>query len=115
MHDKTRQALNTFIDEIKAGHHTDPQDIAAQLERIRNEDPSITMGIGKGDGQLFVHGDHDSISRAQKIVLRWEQLEAQAKDTHTLLDDALRRGINERNRPGLEAVRDWHQNNPRTV
>lgn len=36
-----------------------------------------TMGVGSGDGQLFVHGDYDSIKAAQAIVLERDQLKAE--------------------------------------
>ncbi|MCL8042141.1 hypothetical protein M8864_05500 [Pseudomonas aeruginosa] len=37
----------------------------------RTERPTheCTMGVGGGDGNLFVHGDHSSIKAAQKIVM----------------------------------------------
>ncbi|WP_034065073.1 hypothetical protein [Pseudomonas aeruginosa] len=44
----------------------------AQHERIVGAvraKTACTMGVGGGDGQLFVHGDHASIKAAQKIVL----------------------------------------------
>lgn len=35
---------------------------------------SVTMGVGNGDGQLFVHGDYDSIKAAQAIVMERDKL-----------------------------------------
>ncbi|HGJ9204478.1 TPA: hypothetical protein ACLESY_002050 [Pseudomonas aeruginosa] len=43
----------------------------AQAEQAEAERPTYecTMGVGGGDGNLFVHGDHASIKAAQKIVM----------------------------------------------
>ncbi len=43
-----------------------PSTVQAEAERPTYE---CTMGVGGGDGNLFVHGDHASIKAAQKIVL----------------------------------------------
>lgn len=37
---------------------------------------AMTMGVGSGNGSLFVHGDYDSIKAAQAIVLENESLRA---------------------------------------
>ncbi|WP_459378619.1 hypothetical protein [Serratia sp. ser-z] len=37
---------------------------------------AMTMGVGSGNGNLFVHGDYDSIKAAQAIVLENESLRA---------------------------------------
>lgn len=37
---------------------------------------AMTMGVGTGNGKLFVHGDYDSIKAAQDIVLAREKLRA---------------------------------------
>ena len=37
---------------------------------------SMTMGVGDGNGTLFVHGDYDSIKAVQRIVLENEELRA---------------------------------------
>lgn len=39
-----------------------------KLESLR-ANTKCTMGVGTGDGQLFVYGSHDAIKAAQKIVL----------------------------------------------
>jgi len=36
---------------------------------------AVTMGVGSGDGNLFVHGDYESIKAAQALVFRAERLE----------------------------------------
>lgn len=37
---------------------------------------AMTMGVGSGNGNLFVHGDYDSIKAAQAIVFENESLRA---------------------------------------
>ncbi|HFZ1920742.1 TPA: hypothetical protein ACIJX2_000161 [Serratia marcescens] len=47
---------------------------------------AMTMGVGSGNGNLFVHGDYDSIKAAQAIVLENESLRAKL-DTPVRLTD----------------------------
>lgn len=49
----------------------------AEVEALRAK-TACTMGVGAGDGQLFVHGDYDSIKAAQALVFRAERAEAEA-------------------------------------
>ena len=49
--------------------------LKAENERLR-EQTSCTLGVGRGDGKLFVHGDYDSIKAAQAFIFRAEQAEA---------------------------------------
>lgn len=37
---------------------------------------ACTMGVGSGDGRLFVHGDHESIKAAQAIVIERDEFAA---------------------------------------
>ena len=46
-----------------------------------------TMGVGTGDGLLFVHGDYDSIKAAQAIVLAKEAAEAEVAKLREALDE----------------------------
>jgi len=51
----------------------------AELERKT----SVSMGVGSGDGNLFVHGDYESIKAAQAKILELDRLRAyitQARD-----------------------------------
>lgn len=41
--------------------------LQAEVERLKSM-TAVTMGIGRGDGNLFVHGDYDSIKVAQSLV-----------------------------------------------
>lgn len=49
---------------------------SSELEQLRKK-TAVTMGVGCGAGQLFVHGDSESISAARAIVLECERLRAQ--------------------------------------
>lgn len=51
------------------------KEAADEIKRLRGM-TEVTMGVGKGDGQLFVHGDYDSIKAAQDIMQRAEAAEA---------------------------------------
>lgn len=55
----------------------------AEVERL-NSMTAVAMGIGKGDGNLFVHGDYDSIKAAQSLVFRAEGMEKALKDIRSL-------------------------------
>lgn len=46
----------------------------ALLEEIRTlqttlDSRSVSMGVGSGDGNLFVYGDYESIKAAQALIL----------------------------------------------
>ncbi|TSE32973.1 hypothetical protein LCC91_07870 [Tepidimonas taiwanensis] len=66
------------------------QRAAAELRRLHTEVEwlkpmtAVTIGIGKGDGNLFVHGDYDSIKAAQSLVFRAEGMEKALKDIRSL-------------------------------
>lgn len=63
---------DAFIWSNYEGSPYEPVMTVAQHERIvgaLRTKTACTMGVGGGDGQLFVHGDHASIKAAQKIVL----------------------------------------------
>lgn len=45
---------------------------------------AVTMGIGKGDGNLFVHGDYDSIKVAQSRLFSAKRMEKALKDIRSL-------------------------------
>ena len=57
--------------------------LRAEVERLRSM-TAMTMGIGKGDGNLFVHGDCDSIKAAQSLVFSAERMEKALKDIRSL-------------------------------
>jgi hypothetical protein len=56
-----------------------------QENETLNEKLSCALGVGSGDGKLFVHGDYDSIKAAQAIILERDALREQldkAKEEH---------------------------------
>lgn len=57
--------------------------LQAEVERLRSM-TAMTMGIGRGDGNLFVHGDYDSIKAAQSLVFRAERMKKALKDIRSL-------------------------------
>ena len=57
--------------------------LQAEVERLRSM-TAMTMGIGRGDGNLFVHDDYDSIKVAQSLVSSAERLEKALKDIRSL-------------------------------
>ncbi|HGF1373724.1 TPA: hypothetical protein ACF8SY_001278 [Pseudomonas aeruginosa] len=59
-----------------------PSTVQADAERPTYE---CTMGVGGGDGNLFVHGDHASIKAAQKIVLERDAALARVAELEMLL------------------------------
>ncbi|UXJ54850.1 hypothetical protein [Pseudomonas citronellolis] len=72
------EVVETAVLELEAAgwRNDDPKtsvtSVSALLNRIVGAlrvTHECTMGVGSGDGQLFVHGDHASIKAAQKIVL----------------------------------------------
>lgn len=56
-----------------------PKTVLALIDEIEclQAKTGTTMGVGAGDGSLFVHGDYDSIKAAQAIVLERDQLKAE--------------------------------------
>lgn len=73
--------LNAIADEFAA----EIEALQAEIERLRAEVErlksmtAVTMGVGSGDGSLFVHGDFDSIKAAQAIVLERDALRAEVE------------------------------------
>lgn len=66
------------------------EQLMAEYERLRAEAErlksmtAVTMGIGSGDGNLFVHGDYDSIKVAQSRLFRAKRMEKALEDTRSL-------------------------------
>jgi len=63
----------------------DKPELIEQLEALKAKN-SMTMGVGMGDENLFVHGDYESIKAALDIVFRMEAAEAQVKELTADLD-----------------------------
>lgn len=47
--------------------------LRAEVERLKTM-TAVTMGVGSGDGKLFVHGDYESIKAAQALMFRDERV-----------------------------------------
>jgi len=82
-----------------------PAVVLALLDRIAELEAKteMTMGVGSGNGNLFVHGDYDSIKAAQAIVLENESLRAKLA---TLVrfkvgTDSVDSDVSDRNQPGM--------------
>ena len=45
--------------------------------REKAEKYGVTMGVGEGDGKMFVHGDYESIKHLQTKILNWEKVVAE--------------------------------------
>ncbi len=48
----------------------------------------IILGVGRGDGNLFVEGDYDSITRVQNMIFELEELR---RENHLLKKAAAKR------------------------
>ena len=64
--------------------------LRAEVERLKSM-TAVTMGVGSGDGNLFVHGDCESIKAAQAIVLERGALRAERDALRDALSEALTR------------------------
>lgn len=68
----SEQAARAAYAEVEA-LRAEIEALRAEVERLKSM-AAVTMGVGSGDGNLFVHGDYDSIKAAQALVLRAERL-----------------------------------------
>ena len=71
--------LRRYIYEEEAGEYVRYDDYAvlqADNERLK-EKVSVTMGVGSGGGNSFVHGDYDSIKVLQGKLLEMERLRSE--------------------------------------
>lgn len=67
------------MDEVASGGYVRIDDYAAlqaENERLR-EKVGVTMGVGSGGGNSFVHGDYDSIKVLQGKLLEVERLRSE--------------------------------------
>jgi hypothetical protein len=58
--------------------YADMEKLRREMEKLKSM-TAVTMGVGSGDGDLFVHGDYESIKVAQAIVLERDTLRAEVK------------------------------------
>ena len=76
------------------------------IERLASK-TTVTMGVSNGAGQLFVHGDYDSIKAAQEIILERDQLRHQlAKRDAEILEQCRLNGMGAERELKLIAQRD---------
>lgn len=52
---------------------SDYEDLKDEFESLRTK-TSMSLGVGDGTGNLFVHGDYDSIKRMQVLIFEFEKL-----------------------------------------
>lgn len=69
-------AWRAMLSKSASPEQNDHDALRADNERLASK-IAVTMGVGSGDGQLFVHGDHASIKAAQAIILERDQLRAE--------------------------------------
>jgi hypothetical protein len=82
---------NMFSNAIEVGRlieETEDRVAAEYQERIRQLEAKTQMalGVGDGSGQLFVHGDYESIKATQKIIFDSEEKTRRIRQ----LEEALR-------------------------
>jgi DNA repair exonuclease SbcCD ATPase subunit len=79
-----RDKLSKQNDRLEDRFERD-QDKVKELQQENEtlkEKISCTLGVGSGDGKLFVHGDYDSIKAAQAIILERDALREQLDKTN---------------------------------
>lgn len=62
--------------------------LQAECESLRAK-TSLSLGVGDGTGNLFVHGDYDSIKRVQALIFECEKLRKDAERHQYLLEAVL--------------------------
>ena len=83
--DDHKAALQAYA---RANVEVHTEALRAEVERLKSM-TAVTMGVGSGDGNLFVHGDCESIKAAQAIVLERGALRAEVERDKALLRQAL--------------------------
>lgn len=64
---------NEQVQKLALDVLADRDELKAEIESLRAK-TAMTMGVGTGDGKLFVHGDYDSVKAAQALVFRAERM-----------------------------------------
>jgi hypothetical protein len=64
-------------------------EIDALREEVRKAEGECKLGVGNGAGNLFVHGDYESVRAAQILVLERHSLRAENARLQTLVDVAV--------------------------
>ncbi len=55
------------------------------MQENQDKESKCILGVGDGNGNLFVEGDYDSIERVQKIIFEVERLRRENKKLMKLL------------------------------
>ncbi len=71
---RTSQLAQTIADHVALT----PADMASVITELRKK-TAMTLGVGEGSGELYVHGDYDSIKACQAKLLEHETLRATSK------------------------------------
>lgn len=61
---------------------SDYEALQAECDALRAK-TGLSLGVGDGTGNLFVHGDYDSIKRVQELIFKYEKL---CKDVEVLVE-----------------------------
>ena len=56
---------------------SDYEALQAECDALRTK-TRMSLGVGDGTGNLFVHGDYDSIKRVQELIFECERLRRDA-------------------------------------
>ncbi|WP_312427427.1 hypothetical protein [Serratia sp. (in: enterobacteria)] len=83
------ESIMMAIDDLKATQMTGPLKDVLKRNIELEAKTAMTMGVGSGNGNLFVHGDYDSIKAAQAIVLENQSLRAKLATPVRLLGEML--------------------------
>lgn len=70
-HDKS--CTNTLVNTEPLIRLSDYEALQAENDTLRAK-TSLSLGVGDSTGNLFVHGDYDSIKRVQELIFKHEKL-----------------------------------------
>lgn len=74
------------LEEFARGAIAKVDELHAQLTALKEENEklriktSVSLGVGDGQGNLFVHGDYDSIKTVQAKIFELEKLRAKVAE-----------------------------------
>lgn len=79
-------------------------EMAADLIDQLRQQVACALGVGDGSGQLFVHGDYNSIKAAQAIVEERDQLRQRVAEVERERDEAWLQAATWRDRANQDAM-----------
>lgn len=77
-----KHAQKTFHAQSMQDMEKQIADLQAECDALRAK-TNLSLGVGDGTGNLFVHGDYDSIKRVQALIFECEKLR---KDVDILVE-----------------------------